>query len=306
MKRSDNVAYRNDGMKRQGRARFTQPKKPSRGFSQLIALLLVVSLAASLLGLGAKHSILDRNFTTKQIVTTGNVAELHKGLSGTINSFITGSNVPAQLQGNLITEEQIKNDLQNAINNLYDGKRVVLNPTRVVKQVSNNFMNLANEKNIPTQTEEFLSYKSNFIAQVETVVNNQFQNSLLQKTASFMAKAKKVFPAMYLGGTVVSAILGCLLLFQTRSLFRFAHYAGLAFVFSGAIVWLLFQFIKISGLITNASESIGMYQDITTEYGTKVVAIFVRYAVIYGYIGLILVLVGIFGAIFRRFIFRQS
>lgn len=279
---------------------FAQPKQPSNNISQLLTFLLTLTLMCGLVGMSAKDSFLNQDFTKKQIVTNENVSALHQGLSATVNSFVTDTETNFHIKGDLISKKQVKDDVNEVIDNLYAGKSVLIAPSKIIQQVSNNFMRKVHQAGINTGSEEFLSYKSNFIAQVEAAINNQVHNSLLQKGGHFLRQSQKKMMTMFYLGIVISVILLVALLFQTRSFFRSAHYAGLAFFFNGLIVWLLAQLVRVSGVVDNLAASVGMYQSLITDYGNSVLAVFIHDASFFGYIGLFLLLVALFGRFIRR------
>lgn len=123
------MAQQKEELRRGGGQHFVQNKPPSYGLSQLITFFLSVTLMCSLLGIIAKNSFLDKSFTTKELVTTENVSALHKGLSASVNSFIT-SDAGFRLDGDLVTKKQVKEDLNEAINNVYAGQNELLAPSK--------------------------------------------------------------------------------------------------------------------------------------------------------------------------------
>lgn len=293
------MAQQKEELRRGGGQHFVQNKPPSYGLSQLITFFLSVTLMCSLLGIIARNSFLDKSFTTKELVTTENVSALHKGLSASVNSFIT-SDAGFRLDGDLVTKKQVKEDLNEAINNVYAGQNELLAPSKIVGQITDNFMTQARKQGVSTQSEDFLSYKSNFVAQVETAINNQINNSLLQKGSSFLQKAQHIFHNMYLWGIILSLILAVLLLIQTRSFFRFSHYTGIAFLLVGLLVWLLVELTKVSGMVDNFAASVGMYRSFIVDYGTAVISTFDHYARLYGYIGIFLLGVALVGRLILK------
>lgn len=294
------MAQQENEFRRKGKQHFVQSKPPSHDLSQLITFFLSLTLMCTLLGIMAKNSFLSKNFTTKELISNENVAVLHKGISASINSFTTDTDAGFELSGDLISKQQIKEDLSETIDNLYAGKKELLAPSKIVGQVEDNFMKQANRQGISTQSENFLSYKSNFIAQVKAAMNNQINNSLLSKAAQMFKKSQNILQSMYLWGMILSTILAVLLLVQTRSVFRFSYYSGIAFLVIGLIVWLLTELVKVSGLVENFAASIGMYRSFIIDYGNAVTAVFTHYASVFSYVGLGLLLIALLGRFIRK------
>lgn len=96
---------------------FAQPKQPSNNISQLLTFLLTLTLMCGLVGMSAKDSFLNQDFTKKQIVTNENVTVLHQGLSATVNSFVTDTETNFHIKGELISKKQVKDDVNEVIDN---------------------------------------------------------------------------------------------------------------------------------------------------------------------------------------------
>ncbi|GBG94235.1 hypothetical protein LFYK43_06940 [Ligilactobacillus salitolerans] len=289
-----------DGLSRSGHRHYATDRRSSRNVSQLLTLLLVVTLLSTLFGLGAKHSFLAQSFTQQQLVTQRNVSEIHDGLQATINSFMSSSDTGVSLEGDLLTKKQVRGELKTVISNIYQGKSQPLDPSHMIDQVMVNFMELVQEKKIPTNSEDFLSYKSNFVAEVGAAFQNQSQNDLLSKISTGLKNARKIFQGLLVGGMVLSLVLLISLTFQTRSLIRLLHYSGISFLAAGVILWLFCQFFKLSGLANNLAASIGMYQKMIVDYSNEILQVFVHFASLSVYAGLAVLLLSLLAGFGKR------
>lgn len=285
-------------MKRGHAQHFGPKKKPVRGLSQLLTFCLTLALMCSLAALVAKDSVLNQSFTKKQIVTTKNVTAVHKGLSATLNSFINEANSQFKFSGSLITTDQVQEDMNQVIANIYSSKKP-LAPKKVVDQVTTNLVLQAKKRGVSLQSEEWLSYKSNFVAQVQVAISNQLNNTSFQKGRAHLQKAQKIVPALYVLTIVLSVVLGILLLLQTRSLFAFAHYSGIALLITGIVAWLLAQLLKLSALVENLAASVGMYQSLLVNYGRSVLNVLSNDASLYGYAGIFLLAIALCGRVIK-------
>ena len=278
---------------------FGPERQPRHGVSQLLTVCLMVTLLCCLAAVGSKKTVLDQSFTTTQMVTTKNVAAVHKGLAASLNSFVTEGDSQFDFTGDLLTKQQVMADLNAVLANVYTGSQP-LTSKKIVDQVVANFVTEATQKGVPLQSEQWLSYKSNFVAQVQISLNNQMNSSGLQQARQWLKAGQKFMPAFLTVNLILSAALAVGLLVQTRSLFRFSHYCGIAAFCAGLLGWLAVQLFKLSGVVENIAVASRMYQTIVTSYGQAVLKVFDQTAATMIYAGLGLLALALVGRILRQ------
>lgn len=278
---------------------FGPERQPRHGLSQLLTFCLIVTLSCCLAAVGTKKTVLNQQFTTSHMVTTKNVTAVHKGLSASLNSFVTDGDSQFNFTGDLLTKQQVKADLKTVLANVYTGSQP-LTSKKVVDQVVGNFVTEATRKGVPLQSEQWLSYKSNFVAQVQIALNNQLNSSGMQKGRRLLKTGQRVVPAFLTVNLILSGVLAVSLLIQTRSLFRFSHYCGIAAFCAGLLGWLIVQLLKLSGVVEHVAMASRMYQTILTDYGQTVLKVYDQTAASLIYGSLCLLALALVGRILRQ------
>ena len=100
-----------------------QPKKlRAKWISRLFTLIMVAALSVATMGLLIKTTVLNADFTSKELAKDENIGKLYTEANQTLASSAQMYRIPASYADSLITKKQFRQDVEIAIKRIYDGQ----------------------------------------------------------------------------------------------------------------------------------------------------------------------------------------
>ncbi|KRL00471.1 hypothetical protein [Liquorilactobacillus capillatus] len=229
-------------------------KIPSYAISRWLVAALGITLFCAVGAYTLQKTLLNSEFVVPQITKAEYVDEAATTANNVVADLASTNGIPTTLTGNLVTAEQIKQDVTEVVTNLYAGKTDVINNHKIKQQISQNIALKAQNAGISTSNEEFTAVQAALLGSVDNYLNQTLQAEYLDKAATTISSVAKTINAIFWLNVVLTLFFTFILLLHDRSLLRWAHYWGLAALWSGLLMALVVFGINNSGIFVQIAE----------------------------------------------------
>ena len=206
-----------------------QPKKlRAKWISRLFTLIMVTALSVATMGLLIKTTVLNADFTSKELAKDENIGKLYTEANQTLASSAQMYRIPASYADSLITKKQFRQDVEIAIKRIYDGQVTQIVDTNTLSsQIQTNVNKEIASSGVPVDASVF----SGVVESLASILNNYIS----QQIPSTQLHISGYVTLMITAGSIITVIMLILVLLLQRSLFGWLHYTGLAFLITGII-----------------------------------------------------------------------
>lgn len=246
-------------------------QRPNRGLSRVISFLLFLCLFFAVGGVILNQTVLKEKFTQTQLQKPATLTTVTNEINVMLLDAAQKNGLPQSVQVKLLTESDVKTDLQETITNIYAGKTEPLNTNRVLSQMTGHLTAA-----IPSNSllkDLVTTAVSAVQAPLKTYLTTEIQTPYLTPVATEMQTAKAVVNIMMWVAIIMGLVLIVVqfILGQGFKLVLGSFGAGAAW--AGLFLWLFTALVKYSGLVATVAQRAGNFSQIVTNYGVGILNI---------------------------------
>lgn len=262
-----------------------QPKKlRAKWISRLFTLIMVAALSVATMGLLIKTTVLNADFTSKELAKDENIGKLYTEANQTLASSAQMYRIPASYADSLITKKQFRQDVEIAIKRIYDGQVTQIVDTNTLSsQIQTNVNKEIASSGLPVDA----SVLNNYISQ-------QIPSTQLQQVYDAASNISGYVTLMITAGSIITVVMLILVLLLQRSLFGWLHYTGLAFLITGIIFCIIGYTSVPAEIFPSLINQSGILGSIVENYAHAILSQIVNMGIIESIIGIVALLVSFF------------
>ena len=260
-----------------------------------IKAILVVGLLLCIIAFGmiqiASSTILSQNYVLKQLEEANYYANIYTEIKSDFENYIYQSGLDESVLENIITVEEVTQDTNQIIANIYNGDNKKIDVTALKERLNNNIKESLSGQRITSSTQKAIDEFVNKIADqyIETMSHTNFEKTIhdiYTKVKEYVELGKKVIIVAI--GIIIIAILAI----QYKKIFRNFALIGISFTGSGLFYIFVDMFInakiKIENIIIlNDAISITLRNVLTNILNT-----INQYGWVFFGIGIVLIVIG--------------
>ncbi len=261
----------------------------------VIKAILVVGLLLCIIAFGmiqiASSTILSQSYVLKQLEEANYYANIYTEIKSDFENYIYQSGLDESVLENIITVEEVTQDTNQIIANIYNGDNKQIDVTALKERLNNNIKESLSGQRINSSTQKAIDEFIDKIANqyIETMSHTNFEktiNDIYTKTKEYVELGKKVIIIAI--GIMIIAILAI----QYKKIFRNFALIGISFTGSGLFYIFINMFInakiKIENIIIlNDAISITLRNVLTNILNT-----INQYGWVFFGIGIVLIVIG--------------
>ena len=220
----------------------------------VIKAILVVGLLLCIIAFGmiqiASSTILSQNYVLKQLEEANYYANIYTEIKSDFENYIYQSGLDESVLENIITVEEVTQDTNQIIANIYNGDNKQIDVTALKERLNNNIKESLNGQRINSSTQKTITKFINKIAAqyIETMSHNNIEKTIhdiYTKVKEYVELGKKVIIVAI--GIIIIAILAI----QYKKIFRNFALIGISFTGSGLFYIFVDMFINAKIKIEN-------------------------------------------------------
>lgn len=251
----------------------------------IVLIILIIFLVATIAVNIASSTILSKDYIFKKLDETNYYNSLYSEVESSFENYIYQSGLDEDVIKNIVTEEEIKQDTIQIINNLYSKEVANIDVSKIENRLQENIDNSLEGQNISNATKKSITQ---FIDQItnaykDTIVHTKYENSIndiLTKVIGYVEKAKIIL----LVADIVLIVI--LLLLSARRIAQGTADLGIAILGTGI-------FNIAVNVIVNAKVKIDYITVISNGFSMTIRSILHDIMDIINTSGIILVIVGL-------------
>ena len=261
----------------------------------VIKAILVVGLLLCIIAFVmiqiASSTILSQSYVLKQLEEANYYANIYTEIKSDFENYIYQSGLDESVLENIITVEEVTQDTNQIIANIYNGDNKQIDVTALKERLNNNIKESLSGQRINSSTQKAIDEFIDKIANqyIETMSHTNFEktiNDIYTKTKEYVELGKKVIIIAI--GIMIIAILAI----QYKKIFRNFALIGISFTGSGLFYIFINMFInakiKIENIIIlNDAISITLRNVLTNILNT-----INQYGWVFFGIGIVLIVIG--------------
>ena len=220
----------------------------------VIKAILVVGLLLCIIAFGmiqiASSTILSQNYVLKQLEEANYYANIYTEIKSDFENYIYQSGLDESVLENIITVEEVTQDTNQIIANIYNGDNKQIDVTALKERLNNNIKESLSGQRINSSTQKAIDEFVNKIADqyIETMSHTNFEKTIhdiYTKVKEYVELGKKVIIVAI--GIIIIAILAI----QYKKIFRNFALIGISFTGSGLFYIFVDMFINAKIKIEN-------------------------------------------------------
>lgn len=211
----------------------------------LMIIISVLVLTLSLFTL-LKFTILDQNYLIKQLEKNNYYENLYNSITEEMSYYIVQSGLKEEVLEKIYTKEMITNSINEAINNFYTGKKIMIDTTKVKENLNNNIKDYLSKNNIIITDQKALDM---FVDHIISIYNEKIILSKhIEKFQNKLIKLDKIIDTIFIILMVLISILTILChLFYKRIILTIPCISTAILLFLGN--YLLYNRIDVKNIL---------------------------------------------------------
>lgn len=269
-----------------------QPKKlRAKWISRLFTLIMVAALSVATMGLLIKTTVLNADFTSKELAKDENIGKLYTEANQTLASSAQMYRIPASYADSLITKKQFRQDVEIAIKRIYDGQVTQIVDTNTLSsQIQTNVNKEIASSGVPVDASVFSGVVESLASVLSNYISQQIPSTQLQQVYDAASNISGYVTLMITAGSIITVVMLILVLLLQRSL----HYTGLAFLITGIIFCIIGYTSVPAEIFPSLINQSGILGSIVENYAYAILSQIVNMGIIESVIGIVALLVSFF------------
>lgn len=258
----------------------------------LTLILIVVTLLTLALNI-VNAKLLDENSVKERMEKLNIYDTVYQDLNTSFRSYTEQSGLEEEVLNDVITKEQVKNDVNGILDSIYQDKEYKIDATQLEQNLTTRIQESLKNSNRTPNAREKEAIKT-FVTTIGDVYENEvFPAKVISSASSYVVKVSELAtmaePIMY---AIIAVLVLAIFAINFKEKSRFLSYMGISLMSSGVVLTVVDMFVKwklnlqdISFL--NSSISL-LVQDLLQDVMTNVFTfgiIFIILGVIFSFIG---------------------
>lgn len=246
----------------QTRSSFRKKRYRLSFLGRLMTFVLFISLTLCLTTVALNKTVFNVDYMTKQVTKQENLNMLSQEINTELLTQIRNNGLPSSFNpGQLITQEDLKTDIQTSVNQFYSNQSQILPTEQIVQQVQSSL----NQKviNVPLVKDLIVgvisTLKEPLTQYLDQTINNQKLAPLVQKLDHYKGLNKTI--GIIMG--VISFLLILGLVFKAHSFGTWLRQIGFSVAGSGLFFVISILVIQINGFLDRLIHELGNYSQVT-------------------------------------------
>ena len=191
-----------------------QPKKlRAKWISRLFTLIMVAALSVATMGLLIKTTVLNADFTSKELAKDENIGKLYTEANQTLASSAQMYRIPASYADSLITKKQFRQDVEIAIKRIYDGQVTQIVDTNTLSsQIQTNVNKEIASSGVPVDASVFSGVVESLASVLNNYISQQIPSTQLQQVYDAASNISGYVTLMITAGSIITVIMLILVL----------------------------------------------------------------------------------------------
>lgn len=277
------------------------PKKHG-GLAVLLCFLATIGLLVAV-GTGvARQRVFNADYLVTQLDKTDAGKQLAKVANAEISSIAEDRGLPSTVVPQTVTKHAAQQDLDQTVRNLLAGSD---QPVTVEHIIAHNKSALTAKLN--QQTANFFdqygaanALTSGLTDTLETRLTNELNTDQVSKAVQEVGTVKRLVNVAFWIGIVVTVLCLIGLIWLDRSVFRFAKQFGWITLISGLLIFIGYFGVSSMGIVELAAATVGSFGTAAAALGNAVLTSYARPSYVLMIIGLLSLLLSLFGRRQRR------
>ena len=263
--------------------------------ANIIKYIAIILLTCTIIGCViiniVSSTVLKKDYILSKLEETNYYSKIKEEIESNFENYIGQSGLDENVVKNIVTIEQIKEDTNTIIENIYDGVEKTVDTTTIETNLHNNIKeSLGNTQLTATQQKAIDEYVKTIIEQYkETMSHTNYEtqiNQMIKKVNKYVDLANKVV-------IIATAILVLLIIvFNYKNIIKAISNIGISLISSGAFYIILKIYIdskiKISNIVIINESVSNTLKTILNEILSKIN----KNGIILAICGIILVILG--------------
>lgn len=258
----------------------------------LTLILIVVTLLTLALNI-VNAKLLDENSVKERMEKLNIYDTVYQDLNTSFRSYTEQSGLEEEVLNDVITKEQVKNDVNGILDSIYQDKEYKIDATQLEQNLTTRIQESLKNANRTPNAREKEAIKT-FVTTIGDVYENEvFPAKIISSASSYVVKVSELAtmaePIMY---AVIAVLVLAIFAINFKEKSRFLSYMGISLMSSGVVLTVVDIFVKwklnlqdISFLNSSISLLIqDLLQDVMTNVFTFGI-IFIILGVIFSFIG---------------------
>ena len=258
----------------------------------LTLILIVVTLLTLALNI-VNAKLLDENSVKERMEKLNIYDTVYQDLNTSFRSYTEQSGLEEEVLNDVITKEQVKNDVNGILDSIYQDKEYKIDATQLEQSLTTRIQESLKNANRTPNAREKEAIKT-FVTTIGDVYENEvFPAKVISSASSYVVKVSELAtmaePIMY---AIIAVLVLAIFAINFKEKSRFLSYMGISLMSSGVVLTVVDMFVKwklnlqdISFL--NSSISL-LVQDLLQDVMTNVFTfgiIFIILGIIFSFIG---------------------
>ena len=191
-----------------------QPKKlRAKWISRLFTLIMVAALSVATMGLLIKTTVLNADFTSKELAKDENIGKLYTEANQTLASSAQMYRIPASYADSLITKKQFRQDVEIAIKRIYDGQVTQIVDTNTLSsQIQTNVNKEIASSGVPVDASVFSGVVESLASVLSNYISQQIPSTQLQQVYDAASNISGYVTLMITAGAfLITGIIFCII-----------------------------------------------------------------------------------------------
>ena len=219
-----------------------------------IKYFVIILLSCCIIGLTIIHiassTILTKQYALKKLEETNYYEEIKKLVDSNFENYIGPSGLDEEVMNNIITLEQVKQDTNTIINNIYDGTNTAINTSQLENNLKNNINQFLKDQKINITQQKSIDNYIKLISEEykNTITSTNYESNaheILEKTNNTLQKVKMMLAI----GVVVFSIV--IILLNYKKARETISNIGIAITTSGVFCIAIKMYITTNVKISN-------------------------------------------------------
>jgi hypothetical protein len=218
----------------------------------LVTAILTLSIILLLLMDIATSTILNKNYIVDQLEETNYYANIYTQVKSNFKKYIYQSGLDESVLDNIVSADEVKNDIDSIIDNIYDGTNIELDYSNLREKLSANIDNYLEEENISLTTENQVAVNKFIDKIVEEYENTIFHTSYEDDAYAIIKKVVDLVGKTQIALAIVAVIsIIILLVLNIKNKLKVLSYISISFASAGGFFMVIDKFISSKITIDN-------------------------------------------------------
>ena len=191
-------------------------RKVKKITSYILSAVFAVCIVALVLAICVYSSIFDRNKLGDSLVESKYYLNIYKIVHENCSNYLLQSGFDENLFDNVITEESVKSDINDIINDIYENRKVEISTETLEQKLDQNIQKQIEEKEYTVDDEAQASIDEFKKTILETYENNiLYSQKAVDQVSKYFRKAEKASKMLIIAAAMATSILA-FIIFKLR------------------------------------------------------------------------------------------